>query len=443
MAELLNSLANYREAILLGELGALLHMFGKASSEFLIANSAEGGATDSHQDVKHLGALEPQLREKALNDRFAFMAAGTQWKLTGDFTDFIKKYKGTGPDSRLLKLFNTCHRMTSADEKGVVRRKQSVNNMRIATPFGRTVCTVLPDKIDPIRERMAAEVSEALRKFLGGDQDIEALRRRALGILRRGMSAALGETREPANDVTLWDQSYGVASLYKSCLAALALGKDPCPRKDGGWDYLNIRWRLLGIGWNGLSFIQHGRKAADILRRQEILDDIRGDLERLLEVAYPIGNLFYFDINGVFFTFPGIDRQGTVDLMEDLGPKVVQLVRDRSDSDLWPFLTLSRPRRTLSAIAGEIDDVRNKLAAVPSVAPILSLESEQPDGGQREEVLLTAGPSLCVPGAGEDVCPVCRFRGKPIEEETCTVCENRRSGRQSEWRKNLEGLCLA
>src|SRR5579885_2247186 len=138
MADLLTSLTQHREAILLGEFGGLIHMFGKASSEFLQANSIEGGASDSHQDLKHLGPLEPVLKARALRDRFVFKGSGIQETLAGDFADFITKYKGTAPDSHLVRLFNTCHRMTSADEKGVVRRKQSISSMRIATPFGRT-----------------------------------------------------------------------------------------------------------------------------------------------------------------------------------------------------------------------------------------------------------------------------------------------------------------
>lgn len=438
MSELTSQLVARREAILLGEFGALLHMFGKASSEFLVANSVEGDATDSHQSLKHLPALSPLLQDPKLTDRLSFAVGSVRQTLSGNFADFITKYKGTGPDSHLLKLFNTCHRMTSADEKGVVRRKQSIRNIRITTPFGRPVKTISPNEIDETRKTMDQQLAQAMSSFLDARLAVEDFRRQALNILEPGMSVALGETREPANDVTLWDQSYGVACLYKSCLAALAVGKDPCPRKNSGWDYDNMRWRLLGIGWNGLSFVQRGRKAADILRRQEILDEIREGLQGLLEEAYPIGNLFYVDINGVVFTFPGIDQQTTLDLMGDLGPKVVQLVRDRSDSDLWPFLTLSRPRRTLTAIAREID-VRDQLASIPCIAPILSVESDQPAGGQRQEVLLTAGPSLNVPGAGEDVCPVCRFRSKSIDDETCAVCEMRRSGRQSEWRKNPKG----
>src|SRR5690606_37709942 len=135
--DLLTSLEQHRDAILLGEFGGLIHMFGKASSEFLRAKSFEATANDhdSHQDLKHLGPLAPLLQRPVLSDRFKFMAAGDDGKLAGNFTDFITRYSRDrthperGPNCHLLWLFNTCHRMTSADEKGVVRRKQSISDM--------------------------------------------------------------------------------------------------------------------------------------------------------------------------------------------------------------------------------------------------------------------------------------------------------------------------
>lgn len=433
MADLLTSLVQYREPILLGEFGGLIHMFGKASSEFLKANSAEGGAKDSHQDLKHLCELAPLLQKPALTKRFAFTAGALNEKLTGDFTDFITKYKGAGPDSHLLRLFNACHRMTSADEKGVVRRKQSIFSMRIATPFGRAVRTIVPDELDNVRIEMSRNLAKALQEFLDGQQDIGGFRELAVQILRPGLSLALGETREPANDVTLWAQSWGVASLYKSCLAAIAIGHDPCPKTDTGWDYDKIQWRLLGIGWNGLAFLQRGRKAADILRRREIIESVVRQLRGMLEVTYPVGNLFYEDLNGAFFTFPGIDQYTAETLMKEVGPELVRAVRDISDNELWPFFTLSRPRRTLTIIAREIR-VRDQLAAAPCIAALLSIESEQPGAPPRIERLLDAGPSLRVPrGKEEDVCPVCRFRSKPTAQDACKVCRDRRAGRQHKW----------
>lgn len=439
MAELLQLICKYRKAILLGEIGALLHMFGKCSSEFLLANSQENQALpqnqrvrDSHQDLKHLPNLKPYLEDSRLIDAFAFSLNGQPEKLAGDFTDFIKKYKGSGPDSMLLRLFNTCHRMTSADEKGVVRRMQCKDDMRITTPFGYTVQKIDLSTIDDVRKKMDSDLAKTLADYLQGNADIEALRDQAVRILREGMSQTLGETRQPANDVTLWAQSHGVASLYKPVLATLALGIGPCPRKNNGeLDYNNVRWRLFGIGWNGLGFIQRGKRPGDILRRQEILQDISEKLQWLLEVKYPLGNLFYKDLNGLFFTFPGLydqDAQAET-LVREIAPDIVEIVRKQSDTEIWPFFTLSKPRRTLTAVTTEIK-ARDNLAALPRVATLLSLETDQP---QRKEKLLVDSPALEPPAAGQDICPVCQFRSKQQREDACEVCRNRRSHRQEAW----------
>src|SRR5579871_6589325 len=94
-----------------------------------------------------------------------------------------------------------------------------------------------------------------------------------------------------------------------------------------------------------------------------------------------------------------------------------------SDNELWPFFTLSRPRRTLTAIAGEIN-ARDRLAASPCIAPLLSIEA----GESRTEVLVKKGPSLPEPAAADDICPVCRFRSKAVTDDTCGTCGDRRGG---------------
>ena len=35
-----------------------------------------------------------------------------------------------------------------------------------------------------------------------------------------------------------------------------------------------------------------------------------------------------------------------------------------------------------------------------------------------------------------DICPVCKFRAKSIENERCNVCEERKTGRLNEWLSN-------
>lgn len=434
MGDFLRAINDHREAILLGELGALLHMFGKCSREFLIANSSEGGASDSHQDLKHLPTLAPLLRKPLLRDAFAFTLGGQPETLAGDFTDFITKYKGNKPDCTLLRLFNTCHRMTSADEKGVVRRKQSKDDMWITTPFGHRTYKIELDHVEARREEMDRQLAEALEAYLSKQIDIEELRDRAVRILQPGFAKALGETRQPANDVTLWAQSHGVASLYKPVLATLAMGLDPCPRKNGSFDYNTVSWRLLGVGWNGRSFLEGARRPGDVLKRQEILGEIVTEIQQRIEVSHPIGNRFYRDLNGVFFTFPGVEDGVAAELARQLAPELVDLVRERSENELWPFFTLSKPRRTLTAITREIEGL-GQIAAVPKVAALLSME--QAEQG-RQEQLLVDGPAVAQPMDGGEVCPVCQLRGKQREEETCRTCQDRRSNRQHVWQQNRQ-----
>jgi len=443
MTDLLKQIEIKREAILLGEIGALLHMFGKASSEFLRANSKDkdSGAKDSHQSKEHFPKLWERINRPELKDAFSFTLHGQEEKLKedGSFTDFITKYKGrdkdNAPDCMLLQLFNTCHRMTSADEKGVVRRKQSISEMHIATPFGYREQQIDPASVDSKRIKTDTELARDFDRYFNGSCDIKALREKAVQLLKPGLSQALGETRLPANDVTLWAQSHGVASLYKPVLATIAMGMDPCLKTGGQYNYDTVKWRLLGLGWNGPGFIQRGRKPADILGRQKILNIVAGKIQQMIEVEFPLGNLVYQDLKGLFFTFPGVaDDAEAASLARELAAKIVPIVREQSKDELWPFFTLSGPRRTITMIAREIQ-VRDGLAALPRVATILSMEKP---ASNREESLLLEGPLLKAPAAGQDVCPVCGFRSKPAADESCSVCRERRQSRQSKWQTQRE-----
>lgn len=445
-----------KEAILLGEIGALLHMFGKCSSQFLRYysqkdgpdNQGHGDSDDGHASMDVFSLALRQILDPVYKAAFKFPdpRGGQDWVINS-FADIPEKYKGIENKQRgpLLDILNVCHHMTSADEKGVVRRKQSISDIYISTPFGYRFRKLDPDSLDRLRAEMDRALLQVFDLYHKKKNSIEYLRDQSVDILRPGLSRALGETRQPANDVTLWSQSYGVASLYKPVLAILAMGAAPCPPKqDGSYDFNQLRWRLLGFGWNGLGFIKCGRKPADILRRQEMLNEIVGRIQRAIEVEYPLGNLFYRDLNGIFFTFPGIGDQLAEDLVRELAEIVVPDIRTLTDDELWPFLTLSRPSRTLTIITQEIG-ARNDLAASPRVATILSLQSDpmpQKILQKRKEILLLPSPPLASPGPGQDICPVCRFRSKHVLRETCEVCEDRRSGWQSDWQANPGGRTI-
>lgn len=452
MPDLLKKIETHKEAILLGEIAALLHMFGKCSGQFLRFNSREGGdgnqwgyKDDGHayRDVFSASFLNNLDHVYTTKFKFPDPGGGRDWTISS-FADIPEKYKGQSDRGRgpLLDALNTCHRMTSSDEKGVVRRQQSINEMYITTPFGYHSLggKINPDTLDTLRLELDARLTEVFERYNKGEIGIARLREQCVDILQPGLSQALGETREPANDVTLWAQSHGVASLYKPVLATLAMGLEPCLKKpDGSPNFDQINWRLLGFGWNGLGFVKRGRKPADILDRQDILRKILEAIQQAIEVQYPLGNLFYQDLNGVFLTFPGVDDDQAIPLVEELAQKIIPRVREISDGELWPFLTLSKPSRTLTIITREIE-ARNKLAALPRVAAVLSLA--QGDGSRKEDHLLLDNPPLLGPAGGQDICPVCQFRGKPVVDQTCSVCRERRSGRQEAWDKERTGRTI-
>ncbi len=123
-------------------------------------------------------------------------------------------------------------------------------------------------------------------------QNREDLLKSSKNNLRRG----LGETRRSPNDVTLWDHSYSVASLYKSSLAHKIMGGIETPSQ--------MKWRLLSIHFDGHGFWMKSNRIGDILGRKSVLDKAMEAVKQLLEVYVPIGNQVYEDENGIVFLVP-------------------------------------------------------------------------------------------------------------------------------------------
>ncbi len=123
-------------------------------------------------------------------------------------------------------------------------------------------------------------------------------------------SAALGETRRPTNDVTLWHHCFSTASLFKSAVAEGVLKQDfsAWQDRDGFFDFKlqgRVRYRLLGIRWDWSKLTQGALKpvvySALAQQKQEAIQALR----ELLEVAQPVGNCIYQDDNGAVFVVPG------------------------------------------------------------------------------------------------------------------------------------------
>ncbi|MFQ5874201.1 MAG: hypothetical protein ACE5JL_10420, partial [Dehalococcoidia bacterium] len=131
---------------------------------------------------------------------------------------------------------------------------------------------------------------------LTSSPDIE--RRSVIDDLKENLVLALGDTRRPENEVTLWDWSSLVAALYKAALAGALLGHQPQPT--------DLRWRLLSIRVDEVAFLDHITRFPDLLARQRLLEDAFERVRILLEETYPLGTEVYRDESSSMYVVPNV-----------------------------------------------------------------------------------------------------------------------------------------
>lgn len=151
----------------------------------------------------------------------------------------------------------------------------------------------------------------------GAWKDVPKAREEFLQAIEVVLRKALGETRRPTNDVTLWHHSYSSASLFKAAVAECVLRQDFRHwQDDDGLFSLSrmgrVRFRLLGIRWDWSALVGGALQPVAITalaeNRREAIDHLR----QRLEVDCPVGNLIYDDDNGAVFVVGGF-YEGTED----------------------------------------------------------------------------------------------------------------------------------
>ncbi|NMC61166.1 MAG: CRISPR-associated protein Csx11 [Candidatus Methanofastidiosa archaeon] len=404
---------NARKNILTGEIGALLHDIGKCHPYFVKSKSIE-----NIKGLPHHAREIDRFVDSALLNLFRIVKV----KFDNDeksVYDFIRDHHNA--KGNLLKGLEKCDRLDSADDKGIVRKKQSIEDTIIGSPFGYP-----KEKIDiQCLEKRFTDLQDNLcglfKNYVDDTLTLSCFRESLLMNLKTTFTHALGETRIPANDVTLWDHSHSIASLFKSVLCMIALGENS-----------DSQWRLFGFCWDGIGFINKGKKIADILKRNEIIEEIKIELKKKFEDEIPIGNAIYEDINGIYFTFPALSDKSdkAKELAKECAKEGLKIIRDKSDNEIWPFFTLGKPSRSLTILTNELSSAAEK-RNIPKISPRLFV-----DGG--ESIRIDSNTDMPIPEDGEDLCPVCRLRTKPVSDERCNICEERRKGRLQDWFNNKE-----
>jgi hypothetical protein len=496
-------LEKYRPQLLLAEAIALLHDLGKLHTGHLFKYTQEHTPQGPirhelrefghHQILSKIEAMGTSLSLWSQEMRIPLhkTARGSGLSLEKAIE---KHHKPTNDASRLLRTTDTLD--SSADRSAVFNAgQQSLCATCIATALGRGICCYALTENDAkaklvcaergpatelhIREKYASvcdqsadgleealyEVLDKTEPYLQGINNKETplghlweTRREFLKEIREQYSKTLGETRRAANDVTLWDHSYSVATLYKAALSGLLL--DP-PEE---FATSQIRWRIFRVGFDGLGIIAKGHRIGDMLGYHKMLDDAKDEVKRLVEVEWALGNEVYHDENGIYFLVPALrvdsvreDLEQTLDgaargaILKATKGEVVPVIGFGGDEDPKE----KNGSRGLTRLGGEIAqtdvDVRIPIpdAAQPEWPTQWSewkqlrthlRDRHDPDDATRltGQCEYCAYLKKCAVWDGEDRpqvdgCPVCNARPKCENQTVCPVCSARRERRVRVW----------
>jgi len=420
----LSVLREHRAEIMDGEDAALVHDIGKCTAEFVHVPDTQKGLravfrVDELQQY-HFSIQRIAERQNEANASYGLhrllsenvlRALDRKVKIDGasyavrEFIYFRRKWPVAsigqllGRPAEPLALLQSCHDIAHFEKEDPTSIIQSAY---IHSPFGIE------------RELISKpQTSSNLTELLNSVQFDDLFEHRDLSELADLFQKAMGDTRLPINEVTLWDWSYTVASLYKSELARYFLAGGNAWRTKSE----ELSWRVLRVNFDVLGLYAKAIKITDVLGYQEAVRKAYNTVKKLVEEEYPLGNELYRDTTGIYFTYPDIDDSQLVDeltneiqkriehIEPELAPRIV--VGDAHGGKTLKFLLSEQHERAVEELGNPF--------ATETVSDYWKQQWTNPPGDHCE------------------VCPVCRLRPMNEGEEACKSCDERGESRIDGW----------
>lgn len=416
MENKIKELKRNREAIIIAEIGALLHDLGKCSQKFLrrhLKIASEEERKYKHQDIIKYdkefllkAGLQEFFERPMLNyiDPSSHLSERVirNWGI-GDISieDIIKKHERYSPkrNEKLLAFVQIADRKDSADDRFMPIATQEKETF-ISTVFG-VERKIEGKKIDICRKEFYYKLST----LLNSSRDFQEIRKE---IFKEWQSIAvhtIAETRRAANDVTLWDHSYMTASIMKTLLAHDILSDFSLEVLERGEvkKHFSFKLRILGIGWNIQNFIGESNDLVGITGREKIIENVKSSLKNLLEFEIPLGNCVYEDENHLCFLVPkNIDN-----IMEDIEKEIFFRVTDISNHSVIPIIELGEASAYPSIMIPKIIAKLENLTKIPIVM----------ENGLNN-ILVNFGWNSSI----KEVCVECKKRPRMNDREICDYC---------------------
>jgi hypothetical protein len=423
-------LRDHRAVLLACEAIGWLHMAGKAHLDFAKqqASDAAKGATTwdelkwATNIIGRFGTL-PSLGTQAITP-----------------SELFEKHRGRSDG--LLGLLQAAHAMASGIEKNtpVDYQKQPSAQTWLTTAFGHPVLNLLGNSppailasgawsnternIGALIDGLAARVKDPTNLAEWTKWRGDAIG--ASGWLRGVFTTTLAETRVPNNDVTLWDQSFIAAALFKAAAAGAVLSGSSFEWGNGS--KANTRWRVLTVGIGAEHYEARAVRIGDWTGTRDAIAAFFDEVSAFVEVDLAVGACVYHDERTLSFTFPGqrLDSKGSVDdaMTETLRASIeteVDKLAKKHAFETPPLVRLSSSTRSFIAMSCELTEVRRVLEV-----PVHRPWSIASDGSK-----------------GKHVCPVTLVRaGEPSnnssdrKQDVSKSAYDRRTGRRAAWERN-------
>lgn len=331
-------------------------------------------------------------------------------------------------------FFRGCENINSGIDKGSPQDSNKLDTLWISNAFGTFKRPVEEQYFDD--ERIC--FFRSLHKFLEDNNyysnpDWEKIREFVFNKIKSWYSRLLSDSRFPVNDVTLFDQAYMTASMFKATLAGMFLDNSRYQ------NYLNnpqsIKWSILGIQYDKLGLAEKGLKASYINWYREASQKVDKKVKNIIELKYALGNEVYRDETGIYFIVPeNIIGEEDSDFhklhsgLNKINEEIQNIFTSEFGGEVYPALFLTKPSRGLM-----------NLGHLVSKASENFLKSEYPKDFEKnlkhdKESKQDNDESKSI---RKGICQVCGVRlavaDKEKQDLVCDVCKERSKGRLKDW----------
>jgi len=437
----LQNLKNYRDEILKAEIGALLFNLGKThigsgfwrnyfqhlSSNFKWSKY-KNYITNNYfnKEIKEVSSiLESFFDNIEVNIDNIIQLKIKEIMLGGDSDkDFVKKI-----------FFRGCENINSGIDKGNPV-EQLKPPLWLSNAFGSFKHKIEEKDFDDARIEFFRDLNCFLQRNNDyNSQNWQEIRRFIFDRVNPWYSKLLSDSRYPVNDVSLWDQAYMTASMFKAVLSNLILNDSKLQVYQDRPS--SIRWRILGIQYDKLGLAEKGYKPAHISWYRDIAKEIDDEIKKLLEYEYPIGNEVYRDETGIYFIVGEDLGKGKEDLgedkdnlttlrdgLKDIKEEILKIFKIKSSDEFYPAIFLTKASRGLMNLTYLLEKARENF-----------LKS---DWSEKKKIDSSANAI--------GICQVCKQRlvfeddKRDDDKNICKICyEEKRKGRIDKWLNNRAG----